>query len=92
MAILRKNYIRSVNILFTKEQFSRLERVAEQKGINRSAAARLAIDAFCKMQLDNEPTCANGLRCFVPTYHSPPSRPQQSEIPTGGPPHAQNRG
>ena len=90
--MLRKNYTRSVNILFTPAQFKRLEDLAEQKGVNRSSAVRTAIDAYCSMVLDNEPMCATGQRCFVPTYHSPPAPPQRHAVLDAGPPQAQNRG
>lgn len=88
----RKNYTRSVNILFRQDEFDRLELLAEAKGVNRSSAVRTAINAYCAMVLDNEPLCATGQRCFVPTYHSPPATPSQQLIPVGGPPNAQNRG
>lgn len=90
--MLRKIYTRSVNILFKKEEFERLERLAEIKGVNRSSAVRTAINAYCAMVLDNEPLCATGQRCFVPTYHSPPATPAHQVVPVGGPPNAQNRG
>ena len=89
--MLRKNYTRSVNILFTPEQFKRLDDLAEKKGVNRSSAARTAIDAYCLMELDGVPTCANGQRCFVPTYHTPPVPQQQVAPAMPGPPQAQNR-
>lgn len=89
--MLRKNYTRSVNILFTQNEFDRLEKLAEQKGVNRSSAVRTAVNAYSAMVLDNEPLCATGQRCFVPTYHSPPAPPPHAVIPAGGPPDAQNR-
>ncbi len=87
----RINYTRSVNILFTQNQFDRLEALAENKGVNRSSAVRTAVNAYAAMVLDNEPLCATGQRCFVPTYHSPPTPPPHHLVPTGPPPDAQNR-
>ncbi len=79
--MLRKNYTRSVNILFTKVEFARLEKLAEAKGVNRSSAVRTAVNAYAAMVLEGEPLCATGQRCFVPSYHSPPAPPQHATIP-----------
>ena len=88
MTLLRKVYTRSVNILFKKPEFERLERLAEEKGVNRSSAVRTAVNAYCAMVLDGEPLCATGQRCFVPTYHSPPAPPASQTVPFVAPPPA----
>ncbi len=79
--MLRRIYTRSVNILFKKQEFDRLEELANLKGVNRSSAIRTAVNAYAAMVIDNEPLCATGQRCFVPSYHSPPTPPQHAAAP-----------
>lgn len=74
----------SVNILFSKSGFARLDALGEATGRTRSSAARVAIESYAAMMLDNVPTCANGAACFVPHLHIKPPAGGQQQIPTAG--------
>ena len=74
----------SVNILFSKSGFDRLDKLGEATGRTRSSAARVAIESYAAMLLDNIPTCANGAACYVPHLHiKPPSNEHQTLGPAG---------
>ena len=74
----------SVNILFSKSGFKRLDDLGEATGRTRSGAARLAIESYAAMVLDNRPTCANGDACYVPHLHIKPPASGQQQLPAAG--------
>lgn len=82
-----EKHTRSVNILFTQPEFARLEMLGEHLGVTRSAAARMALNAAYLMLLDQQPTCANGARCYVPHMHPPPAPTAQAILSIESPPH-----
>ena len=65
---------KSFNVLLTQTEYNRLTAAAAAQGLSLGAVIRKAMHAHFIMILEQQPTCANGGRCYVPG-HFPPPRP-----------------
>lgn len=81
----------SFNVILSLEQYQRLEALAKQLEIPKGQVIRSAFLRLYNHVILNQPTCANGQRCYVPQMHPPaplPVHAQQLPLPGAPPPQA----
>lgn len=71
------------NVLFSDGEMSDLQRIADEWGQSKGAALRKMLKSARTMVLEEQATCASGIRCFVPHMHpqTPVPAPAAPPVP-----------
>jgi len=80
----------SFNVLLSPEELSKLQRIADIWQQSKGAALRKMLQSASTMELETQPMCANGQRCYVPQMHPPPAPAIHPVNPNPGTPHPIN--
>lgn len=60
------------NVILSDEEKARLQKLAEKLKSSRGAVVRRLIDAAYQHAVLEQPTCADGQRCYTPQMHARP--------------------
>jgi len=81
----------SFNVLLSPEELSKLQRIADIWQQSKGAALRKMLQSASTMELETQPMCANGQRCYVPQMHPPPPPAVPPVNPAPPPPPPRSR-
>jgi len=68
------------NVILTDDEKVHLRKLAEKLKSSRGAVVRRLVDAAYQHAVLEQPTCADGGRCFMPQMHTRPAAP--TAVPT----------
>jgi len=60
------------NVILSDDEKARLQKLAEKLKSSRGAVVRRLIDAAFQHAVLEQPTCADGQRCYTPQMHARP--------------------
>ncbi len=63
----------SFNVLLSPFEFLTLQKIADKWQQSKGAALRKMLQSASTMEIETQPVCANGQRCYVPQMHPPPA-------------------